>query len=104
MPPPITATRRGARVIRLNTRETAPLRPSGGRGRGPTRRVGRVRWPELRTGPPAPLTLPSPPGRRGERVKLRLREEAPFGTFHGRPHRRFEAIAAPSAIARSFLN
>jgi len=44
----------------------APLRPSGGRGRGP--RSGRVRWTVPRTGSSAPLTLPSPPGRRGERV------------------------------------
>jgi len=39
----------------------APLRPSGGRGRDPTRRVGRVRWAGPRTGTSAPLTLPSPP-------------------------------------------
>ena len=51
----------------------APLRPSGGRGRGP--RSGRVRWAMPRTGSSTPLTLPSPPGRRGERIsKRRLRE------------------------------
>ena len=40
----------------------APLRPSGGRGRDP--RSGRVRWAVPRTGWSAPLTQPSPPGRR----------------------------------------
>ncbi len=44
-----------------------PLRPSGGRGRG--RRSGRVRWVKSPHSSLAPLTLPSPPGRRGERVK-----------------------------------
>ena len=56
----------------------APLRPPGGRGRGPSRVSlrptdsirgdGRVRW-EL--GSSAPLTLPSPPSQRGEREKER---------------------------------
>ena len=58
---------------RLCPRTRAPLCPSGGRGRGPTRRVGRVRWAAPQTGSPAPLTPPSPPGQRngqrGERVK-----------------------------------
>src|SRR5271168_2573549 len=45
----------------------APLRPSGGRGRDPTRRVGGVRWAAPQIASSAPLTLPSPPGRRGER-------------------------------------
>src|SRR5208282_2889526 len=49
---------------------TAPLRPSGGRGREPSRSDGRVRWAMPRTDASAPLTLPSPPGRRVERIKL----------------------------------
>jgi hypothetical protein len=48
-------------------RTRAPLRPSGGRGRGP--RSGKVRWVAPQTGSSAPLTLPSPPGQRGERGK-----------------------------------
>jgi len=43
--------------------ERAPLRPSGGRGRGP--RSGRVRWAAPGNGPSAPLTLPSPPASGG---------------------------------------
>jgi hypothetical protein len=72
-------------------RTRAPLRPSGGRGRGPTPtgprrarpedrlRVGRVRWaasqigssalPPERPAGPAVRGLPSPPGQRLERVK-----------------------------------
>src|SRR5260370_42626588 len=48
----------------------SPLRPPGGRGRGP--RSGRVRCMALLTGLTAPLTQPSRPGRRGERVKKAL--------------------------------
>src|SRR5438128_6859334 len=37
----------------------APLRPSGGRGRGPSHRDGRVRWaPPQLTGPSAPSPFP----------------------------------------------
>ena len=46
-------------------RRNSPSPPLGGRGRGP--RSGKVRWAARRTGTSAPLTLPSPPGRRGER-------------------------------------
>ena len=68
----------------------APLRPSGGRGRGP--RSGRVRWVAPRTGTSAPLTLPSPPARRGERLK-----SAPFEpNFGGKPSERF----SPDSPAR----
>jgi general secretion pathway protein K len=52
--------------------ERAPLRPSGGRGRGPSRSDGRVRWAAPRECSSAPLTLPSPPGRRGERGEERV--------------------------------
>jgi hypothetical protein len=53
----------------------APFRPSGGRepapdairGKGP--RSGKVRWAEPLIGASAPLILPSPPGRREERVR-----------------------------------
>jgi hypothetical protein len=55
----------------LHHRKHAPLRPSGGRGRGPSRSGGRVRWAVSRTGWSATLTLPSPPGRRGERISKR---------------------------------
>jgi hypothetical protein len=73
--------RLGSRQPKLCPRTRAPLRPSGGRGRGPTPtgprdaraedrlRVGRVRWAAPQTGSSVPLTLPSPPGRRGETVK-----------------------------------
>jgi adenylate cyclase len=61
----------------------APLRPSGGRGRGP--RSGRVRWAAPRTGTSAPLTQPSPPGQRGERVKSASFEP----NFGGKPSERF---------------
>ena len=60
-----------------------PSPPVGGRGRGPARVSlrptdlirgdGRVRRAAPRTGTSAPLTLPSPPGRRGERVKICMR-------------------------------
>lgn len=45
-----------------------------GERKGPNLQVGRVRWAALRTGPWAPLTLPSPPagGRRGERGRSSL--------------------------------
>jgi precorrin-8X/cobalt-precorrin-8 methylmutase len=60
-----------------SAKEKAPLRPSGGRGRGPSRSDRRVRWASpqtgpLQTSPAAPLTQPSPPGRRGERIETRL--------------------------------
>jgi adenylate cyclase len=42
----------------------APLRPSGGRGRGP--RSGRVRWAAPRTGLSAPSPCPLPPAGGGE--------------------------------------
>jgi hypothetical protein len=52
-------------------RPSPPFRgPSGGRGRGPGAKApGRVRWATPLTASSAPLTLPSPPGQRGERVK-----------------------------------
>src|SRR5208282_6425870 len=62
---------------------TAPLRPSGGRGREPSRSDGRVRWAMPRTDASAPLTLPSPPGRRGERVKLLRGVGTPSASFAG---------------------
>src|SRR5437660_6245230 len=80
----------------------APLRPSGGRGRGPWRigdappdrrtlaraeRGGRVRWAAPRAGTSAPLTLPSPPGQRGERVKSASFEP----NFAGKPSERFSS-------------
>src|SRR5262252_3607152 len=40
--------------------QVSPLRSSGGRGRDPTRRVGRVRWAASPIGSSASLTLPSP--------------------------------------------
>ncbi len=48
----------------------APLRPSGGRGRGPSRSDGRVRWvPAARSGiPTSPCPL-RPQGRRGRKVQ-----------------------------------
>ena len=54
---------RPVRVYRVGPRPVsrAPLRPSGGRGRGP--RSGRVRWAAPRTGTSDPLIPPSPPGR-----------------------------------------
>src|SRR6202035_4906060 len=67
----------------------APLRPSGGRGRDPSRVSlrpadlirgdGRVRRAAPRTGTSAPFTLPSPPGPRGERVSS-ARFEAKLGS------------------------
>ena len=52
----------------------APLRPSGGRGRGPARSDGRVRWAMPRTGSSTALTLPSPPDQRGDREPKGFRE------------------------------
>jgi hypothetical protein len=45
-------------------RDESPSPPFRGRGRGPSRRVGRVRWvaPQKARRPPSPC--PSPPGRR----------------------------------------
>src|SRR5713226_2461217 len=44
----------------------APLRPSGGRGRGPARSAGRVRWVSAGALESAPSPQPSPPvGERG---------------------------------------
>ena len=55
-------------------RRKAPLRPLGGRGRGPGAPApGRVRRAPPQTEPSAPLTLPSAPGRRGERGAKRNR-------------------------------
>jgi precorrin isomerase len=56
-------------AARLAFEEKVPLRPLGGRGRGPSRSDGRVRWVSPRVPSLAPLTLPSPPGQRGERVE-----------------------------------
>src|SRR6516162_610821 len=65
---------------------TSPSPPLGGRGRYPAPEV----WEgKVGDGPnylrPAPLTLPSPPGRREERVK----KLAPEGKFGGKTNRRF---------------
>jgi len=52
-----------------STRTKAPLRPSGGRGRDPTRSVGRVRWarpPDPLRGPPHPTLSPRPAGGEGK--------------------------------------
>ena len=46
-----------------------PSPPFRGEREGP--RSGRVRWAVPRTGLSAPLTLPSPPGQRGERINKR---------------------------------
>jgi TolB-like protein/class 3 adenylate cyclase len=92
---------RPVRVYRVRSESTlpnpprpeskAPLRPSGGRGRGP--RSGRVRWAVLRTGTSAPLTQPSPPGQRGERVKSASFEL----NFAGKPSERSSPNPPPLA-------
>jgi hypothetical protein len=64
---------RKCRSRRHGVRGKAPLRPSGGRGRGPGATApGKVRWAAPQTSVTAPLTLPSPPGRRGERGEERV--------------------------------
>jgi hypothetical protein len=67
-PPPSSPSGLAAELSRLTL---APLRPRG-RRRGPgTPAPERVRWAAPQTGRSAPLTLPSPPGQRGERIEKR---------------------------------
>src|SRR4051794_40530510 len=56
--------------------EEGPLSAlQGGRGRGlGATTPGKVRWAAPQIRPSAPLTLPSPPGRRGERRVKRVLE------------------------------
>jgi TolB-like protein/tetratricopeptide (TPR) repeat protein len=91
---------RPVRVYRVGPKSPpesrAPLRPSGGRGRGPgAQATGRVRWAAPRTGTSASLTPPSPPGRRGERVKSASFEP----NFAGKPSDRFSPESPAQAGA-----
>src|SRR5262245_7136854 len=69
---PVVCSITGTAMTRPAVESKAPLRPLGGRGRGPGASAhGKVRWATPQTATSALLTLPSPPGRQGEREKKR---------------------------------
>src|SRR5712691_8614792 len=63
MPAPRSAAQSPPGPPGCRGRDSAPLRPSGGRGRGPRRRRGRVRWVSTSALESPTSPWPSPPPR-----------------------------------------